>query len=291
MQANAEHNNEAELEREVEVSSRRVDFCTRAVVLALIFEAVVLWEYSGNKTLRETALFIACDLLLAVAIYGEITFGKAHSTAQSKLKRLSDQRVAASTERAAEANRKAKESGERAAEANQKAEEARLETEKVRLEFERYKADRILVPEQIERIAAKLRPFSGTEYVGAVALVAPEIMHLLENVEDALWRAGWNQISCPDGHKLFRQRSQKFICNGVDAENVRILLRAGSQPLPDSAAAIRQTEKLVALESAGIALAAALMAEGIEATFEATRVALVGAPARTTLNVMIGPKK
>jgi hypothetical protein len=280
------------LKREFTRLRRRVRIGARILLLGLGVEIVVLLIFAHGKSWCETASFILSVIVVIIGVWIEESAGNQAEDVAEELQHIADSDVANAGARAADANRRAQEAEARAAEANQKAEEAHLEAERVRLEFAKYREDRKLDAEQIERIAAKLRQFPRTGYVGGVAFEAPEIMHLMEGIEHALWRAEWNQIDCPDGQRLFRPATtRRFICKGVDAENVRILLLAGSQSLPDSAAAIRRTGEWAALESAGSALAAALMAEDIEATFDATRVALVGAPPRTTLNVMIGPKR
>ena len=106
---------EVELRSIVEENARKERWCVRALVVLLIFEAVVFWKYAGDKPWYETLAFILCDLGVAAAVGGEVIFEARRSTAQSELQRISDERVAASIAQAAEAEK-------RAAEANQKAE-------------------------------------------------------------------------------------------------------------------------------------------------------------------------
>lgn len=252
MQTNAEHNNETELEREVEVNSRRVDFCTRAVVLALFFEAVVLWEYSGNKPLRETALFIACDLLLAVAIYGEITFGKKYSTAQSKLKRLSDQKVADAYLTAAEAQDRLSEL----------------------LEW------RKLDPEQTGRVAEKLRRFAGSQFDFGLHTNHPEHIQLGKCISDALKQAGWTEMDCETTQTFIRLWGPR-VCIGASVMRVKILQRPERVKLVGPSLADAPQFLIEALAAEGIeASEAALIPFGAPPT----------QAEQATIRIMIGPK-
>ena len=252
MQINAEHNIEAELRREVRTTARRVDSCARAVVVALIFEALVLWEYAGNKPLRETVLFIACDLLLAIAIYGEITFGNKLSAAQAGLQRLSDQKVAESNERAAEATRKA---------------------EEARLELAKYREARVLNAEQIDRITAELREFSGVRFALGLAFMDPEFFILLLLIEAMLEKAGWIATDWRTGPTLTRQ-GKPAIGTAVSAYGVIIGIPL-TVPVP------AENPPIV---HAGAAVISALQAEGIETTSTYLQ------PEPSIIHIMIGRK-
>jgi hypothetical protein len=260
MERNAEQNNdnEAELKREVEETSRRENFCERTVVLALVFEAMVLLQYSGNKPLLETALLITCSLLLAVAIYGEITFGGKRSKAQAKLQAILDQKVAASNERAAEANRKAEEAS---------------------LALAMYWTPRQLGDDAINRIADKLRPYAGVKYIGGVSFSHPEFIALLGYIEEALEDAGWIEVDCPKPRRIER-KGKPSIWDGAPVIRVKIeLLTETRSPAIDL------------LANAGIALRDALNAEpkGLEARFSVTWEE--PSPGEiATMYVMIGPK-
>src|ERR1700730_1718589 len=96
---------EVELRRAVETNSCLETWCARAVVAALVFEAIVLWWYADPKKWHETAALILCDVLLAVAIAGEIVFGRRVNNAQSDLQTISGQKVAASLAQAEEAKK------------------------------------------------------------------------------------------------------------------------------------------------------------------------------------------
>jgi hypothetical protein len=260
MQVNIAHNTEAALKREVEENSRRENFCERTVIVALIFEAVVLFQYSGDKPPLETALLITCNLLLAVAIAGEIGFGGKRSIAQAELQRLSDERVASSLAEAEQAKA-------RAAEANQRAEQ-------VRLELAIYSMPRMLDPEQVDRIIEKLTPFSGTKYDLAVAFLDPEFLLLLTFIEPALAKAGWEEARCSIGPGGGIVRPDGRILGiAASASGVAVGLNVGELPPGTPSAA-----------GAGMALVEALRAEGIEV------IPLAMAEEPSTVHIIIGPK-
>jgi hypothetical protein len=127
------------------------------------------------------------NLAIAAGVYGALRSGGRASAAGERLQRRS-------TERVSEANQKAKEADARAAEANLKAKEAAERAAKAELALEKFRAPRTLDSEQMDRIAEKLRPFSGVEYDAATSSIDPEFMALLGFIEVALGKAGWAGI-------------------------------------------------------------------------------------------------
>lgn len=185
------------------------------------------------------------DLALALVVFGEVQFHRLASKDSDELQHRSEARVH---------------------------------------ELERAGERRQLKPEQIDRIAEKMRRFSGTEYVKGVNSQLPEIMDLLRYIEIPLFKAGWKELDCPV-HGFQRPGSRTYICDGAQVENVSILLQAGSEPLATS------DEQWNALWDTAMALADALTAEGIDATFDVRPVATLGAPPHTNIHVIVGPKR
>jgi hypothetical protein len=245
---------ETELRRAVENCARLETWCVRVVVVALIFEAVVLWWYVDPKKWHETAWLILCDVVLALAIGGEIIFEVRRSKHQSELQNISDQKVAASLERAAEANARAAET---------------------KLALEKFREWRVLSPEQIDRVAGQLKQFSGTRYDAIMSRLDPEYAELLGYIVTALAKAGWVQSdneTWPEG-TVEKPRVGLF---GAMVTDVKIGI--------NSAVPLSEIPTLV---NAGNALADVLTVEGIKATSDATHNPM----ARTTvMHLLIGRK-
>ena len=146
----------------------------------------------------------------------------------------------------AKANEEISKANKVAALATQKANEAALELEK-------FKAPRVLSPEQIDRIAEKLKQFSGVPYEVATATRDPEFDMCISFIETALGKAGWIGIGWrgdPDGD--MRGVGRATIGRDVSATNVMIAISPGKTTPPLALAAAK-------------ALASALNAEGIAA--------------------------
>jgi hypothetical protein len=237
-----------EVEREVERHARRETRWAWLIVAALVFETGVLWAYRRDNL--EAILFIIADIGIAAGVAGEIRSGRRAGMWAGELNRRSKERVA-------EANRKAKEA---------------------RLEFERYRAPRILRPEQIDRIAEELRQFSGSQFVTGVNLAQPEMVDLVEYIEMALARAGWIQLDV--GYPGIPRRGKPHI--GLGVKNAGVLIGLLSEAPP---------EEVAPLITAGKALAAALTTEGIETPFDFTQEAPLGVDASAIINVLVGPQK
>lgn len=234
------------------------------VVVALIFEAAVVWAYGRDKL--ETFLFILADIAIAAGVYGEIHSGR-------RMKRIADELSRRSELRVAEANA-------RAAEANQKAEEARLE-------FAKYRQPRLLGPEQIERIAKAVSRFLATEFIASVSSPDPEIVEFLESIIAALEKASWIQLDA--SHPGVRRREDKpFIGTHASNRNVCVIVKS-----------VHPEEGIPRMVQAGRALADALINEGFETTFLVWGehaigvVKLVNAQVQlvsSIIEVLIGPK-
>jgi hypothetical protein len=249
---------EVELRRAVEINSCLETWCARAVVAALVFEAIVLWWYADPKKWHETAALILSDVLLAVAIAWEIVFGRRANNALSDLQTISDQKVAESNERAAEANRKAEEAN---------------------LALAMYWTPRQLGDDAINRIADKLRPYAGIKYVGGVNFSHLEFITLLGYIEEALEDAGWIEVDCPKPRRIER-KGKPSIWDGAPVIRVKIELHTETR-----------SPAIDLLANAGIALRDALNAEpkGLEARFSVTWEE--PSPGEiATMYVMIGPK-
>jgi hypothetical protein len=150
----------------------------------------------------------------------------------------------------------------RTAEANQKAQEATLELAK-------YRAPRVLTQEQMYRIAEKLKGYRGIQFAGATSGRDPEFLTFLQFIENSLMLANWQQIPSSSSTGVMRI-GKADIGTDVSVSNVLITF-----PM-DAMGKV--------MESAAVALADALKAEGFAAK--------AGLDARNSgaINVMVGPK-
>lgn len=93
----------------------------------------------------------------------------------------------------------------RAADANARAYEAKLALEK-------FKAPRILTPEQQGRISAKVRQFAGTQFdAGMGPKGDPEPLYLLRSIHAALSSAGWSHIAWTSGGEAYTEAGMPSI--------------------------------------------------------------------------------
>ena len=129
------------------------------------------------------------------------------------------------------------------AEANKKAAEAQLELAK-------FKAPRMLNPEQQLRIADKLKTFSGTVWDAAVGPQGdPEPIYLLRAIHAALVNAGWHQSPWPSAERTY-----------TDAPMLPVGMASVTNVIIDA-----DPSRWDHFKPAAIALADALKAEGIDA--------------------------
>jgi hypothetical protein len=162
---------EQELKTDFEVSAGRENLSAWAVVLALLFEAVLLWRYSSSKSPAETALFILADLVIAGGVYGEIRFGRRASAAGAELQHISDAKVAA----------------------------ASLETERLRARF----AWRSLSSETVQNLASELKSKPGSIWVEYMS-GDPESRQYAGQFVMAFRIAGWKVgLRGGNGHDLW----------------------------------------------------------------------------------------
>jgi hypothetical protein len=142
---------------------------------------------------------------------------------------------------------------ERAAVLEKDAAEARLETQRI---IERL-APRIIDQHQQSRIVDKLRSFAGTEFDVSIRGADPEVDSLLEQIEAILEAAGWKQIawqSAPVGAAVSAfKRPNKLLVGEVNVSGIVVQMHA---------------EQAEMLKYPGLALAEALLTEGIQARAE-----------------------
>jgi hypothetical protein len=257
---------------------RRARIGVRVLLAGLGLEIVVLLIFAKDKPWPETAGLI---LAAAIVLFGVWIEYSSHNKAEDvadNLQQVADRELANASKEAAASMERAAQAEARAAEANQKAEEARLETERVRLEFAKYREDRKLDAKQIERIAGKLTQFSGVQFDVGTSARDEEYLALAEHIETTLAKARWTQIA-------FR-----------GSEGVGFTLdRPGRPRIGTSVTAIgfvvgisRPEAEIQEIAKAGMALAAALVEEGIEARTEI--VPAVPSPNENAIHIRIGRK-
>lgn len=202
--------------------------CTIAVFVGLLVEyTILLWLKREELTGTEIALTILAGLAIAGGVFGEYHFGSAAADAAMKLETISENRVAelnvmaqnatALASRAQAALAGAERDAERfraqIANATKRASEADEKAAQARLDLAKYKAWRILTPQQEESIRATLKSFSGSPYDLGVD-PTPEAINLLVRIDNVVKSSGWNNkapvggvnilfsLKLPNGHRV-----------------------------------------------------------------------------------------
>jgi hypothetical protein len=179
----------------------------------------------------------------------------------------SSERIAAAQAEAAEANARAKKSEAqiaaanaaskdavakvsaaeaRLAEANRAASEANARALEASLELAKFKAPRKLLPDQQERIITRLKPFSGQVFAFSVASDS-ESVELMNEFDKILKASGWVWTK-PIGMITLGDKADLVAASGI---LVQIAIKTES-----------------GIDTAAIALASALTAEGMQAKAE-----------------------
>jgi hypothetical protein len=157
--------------------------CAGLVVLAVVVEIIIAWVHPlYDSPINKWGTTLA-DAAIALGIVGEVIFGRFDARIQTELRKRSNEQLASAAKSAAEAN-------ERAAKANARAVEAQAELEK-------FRAMRILSPEQHERIVEKLQQFPGQEFSGAIGMGVGDGALLWRHLAGILQRAGWTLVRPP----------------------------------------------------------------------------------------------
>jgi hypothetical protein len=157
---------EAELKSEFEKYAGKETGGAWIIVAALVFEAALLWRYSGGKSSLETALFIISDLGIAAGVYLEIHFGRRAKAVAAELQAISDAKLAEAFDRAAKAERDL-------------------------IEFRRTR--RSLIQPNMESLVAELKPFARTKYDIGFGPGDGEQANFCWDVETMLANAGWDE--------------------------------------------------------------------------------------------------
>jgi hypothetical protein len=113
-------------------------------------------------------------------------------------------------------------------------------------------APRTLNDKQMRRIATQMRQFAGVQYDASVPEGDPEAQDLLPLVEKSLDDAGWKEVNCAFATLVFRRDNKPGVC-----------VRSGTKHVTVAFAQGRASQ----LEHIASALATALTAEGISASF------------------------
>lgn len=154
----------------------------RVLVEGLIGEIITLIPLSKGFLEKAASAFCVAVIIVGVAI---------EHGADNRISDLVSQRQAVADVDVANAQRDAKQAGQRAMEAS--------------LELAKFKAPRVLKMSQQNKISAKIRSFSGTEFDTAMTLGDPEVTDLADMIETALANGGWKQINWSGGGLVIRR--------------------------------------------------------------------------------------
>ncbi len=222
-------------------NSARADWLAKFIILGLAVEIVGVFVL--QKPAMEGAVTIISAALIAIGVWGELKF-----------------------------SHRAREAGDAiVAEAEARGAEATLKAQEVVLELAKFRAPRTLNREQTERIAGKIKQYTGAQFAGARNPGNPEFKSCLRDIEIALHMAGWKEI---DWHvSAGRPRAAGLTTIGTDVSvwNVSI--------------GIPQRNFQTYSKSA-FALAEALSAEGVTAT-----AGIIYDQNAVAIHVMVGPKQ
>jgi hypothetical protein len=245
-----------ELREAVSKNEARAELGGVVVVIGLFLEVVLTAAYRRGESIVEAWGPVCVDALIALGVAAEILFARKARSKAEALQRRSDEKVAEANARAAEANKKANEAA---------------------LELAKFRAPRELTQEQRDRIASKLKEFSGTQYDIAVHSITPEILSLVDTVEIILSSAGWTELDWKGPSLL-------------------ALTRGGARPLINISASVTNVMVGVFQNQPGNllvcahALSDALMVEGIAASAAELIVGPGSSTNASAIHILIGPK-
>jgi SAM-dependent methyltransferase len=168
------NNKKLDPNKKLENSERWSGRATLLILAGIFLELVALYAFTKEIAWSEKAMLSLANLLIGVGLVIEYRCIRKAQIAAAELQRLSNESVATAEALGAEAN-------QRAAEAN--------------LALEKFRARRALSPEQIDRMAERLKQFPDTQFDFAISSNDPEILNLLHDIYTALKRAGWVVLS------------------------------------------------------------------------------------------------
>ena len=192
------------------------------LVFTLIFEAGLLYRFSQGKTWQETWSFIAADIILALAICGEIVGDLMAHRFQSIMDQRSKDQLSAAINRASQAQ----------------------------LELARFRTPRRDILRGHEAsLTAKLLPFSGAKFDTGLPQGDGEPADFNWDLHSPLLAAGWIHVDWISAGFHLTQGPDFPVSGSVGAVNVEIHLHPASRSLLLPAA----TALIEALNEIGIA--------------------------------------
>lgn len=170
---------------------------------------------------------IVFGVFVAIGVVGESVIGFLHWRRSGQLQTLQTSENLALEKAVADANTRALDA---------------------QLALEKFKAPRVLTPEQKLTISERLKAFESTKYDGGIAPGDAEAALLLVAIENVLAGAKWNEINWDGGDVVFT-RSGRSTAGLISATNVIVAVFPGQPPQLTEAA----TALVSALNDQGIA--------------------------------------
>jgi hypothetical protein len=236
---------------------------------------IALWTAVGAGVVTAVAAFIAgyvgYELTDAVQKVGDEKVAEARAgaaTAQAEAARANEA-AAKVNERAASLERDAAIARQKIAEANARVAEANLQLEKIR-------QPRVLSTSKAQQIAQTVRRWPGIRFDVAALPGDPEALTLVGQLADCLRTGGWEWIEFNHPSGPFMQ-----VYSWPNLPNVGQL---GGEAI----AVLAHADRLAEFAAAGAALAGALNAVGLIASFGSTDIE--GIPNHDTLHIAVGKK-
>ena len=130
---------------------------TIAVTVGVFIEFVALFIFSRDMPPTEKAVMILATLLIVAGCGGEFVFGSRANDAAVQLQQAADQQIAGLKKETARLSTAADQARAEIAESNARAKEAERGANESALELAKLEATRVLTPDQISSIAARLK--------------------------------------------------------------------------------------------------------------------------------------
>jgi len=235
--SNATSSYKALLERRIDVFERLAHIGAAAVVVGVIVEyKTALGEFL--QTWNVCILIPAIGgILIALGVGLETLMGMLASSSEHKLRGINAREIA---------------------DLNSQAEQDRLK----RVEIEERIADRVIKPEQIDRIVEGVKSFLDQSFVVTAPFATREVLRFIQSLGEILFRAGWKQggiaayteaapdffvgvrvsivVSASDSTRM----AATSLLRALNAEDV--MARGPSSVLPSAFAVYPQDNELVA---------------------------------------------
>jgi len=178
---------------------------TLTILVGIVIEFFAIFVFSKDTSWKERGTLGFATLLIALGLAWEWEISKEEEALANRLERISEESIANANERAAQANLQASEANAKAAEAIRDVATQRTLTaratqraEEAKLDLAKFKAPRVLTPEQAKSFVQEMSAFKGHKVlIAAISDTAFEPAILAQQISLALKEAGVNAETRP----------------------------------------------------------------------------------------------